>query len=90
MGSCRAQKPCAPGTSGSSRPPAGCGTRATPAATPYAETTAGELAQLITGRRRLGSKDIAEIHRLISELELLELSATVNRPKDAASRTWRS
>jgi len=33
-----------------------------PAASPYAETTAGELAQLITGRRRLGGKDIAEIH----------------------------
>jgi hypothetical protein len=53
-----------------------------PAAQPYAETTAGELAQLITGRRRLGGKDIAEIHRLLSELEQLELSAPVNAPKD--------
>ena len=53
-----------------------------PAACTYAETTAGELAQLITGRRRLGGRDIADIHRLLSELELLELSATVNRPKD--------
>jgi hypothetical protein len=44
-------------------------------ARPYAETTAGELAQLITGRRRLGGKDIAEIHRLLAELEQLELSA---------------
>jgi hypothetical protein len=55
-----------------------------PAARPYAETTAGELAQLITGRRRLGGKDIGEIHRLLSELELLELSATVNPPRDGA------
>jgi hypothetical protein len=51
------------------------------AACPYAETTAGELVQLITGRQRLGGKDIAEIHRLSTELEQLELSATVNRPK---------
>ena len=42
-----------------------------PAASPYAETTAGELAQLITGRRRLGGKDIGEIHRLLAELEQL-------------------
>ena len=55
-----------------------------PAASPYAETTAGELAQLITGRRRLGGKDIAEIHRLLAELEELQLSATVNRPKDGS------
>jgi hypothetical protein len=53
-----------------------------PAALPYAETTAGELAQLITGRRRLGGRDVAEIHRLLAELELLELSATVHAPKD--------
>ena len=53
-----------------------------PAAAPYAETTAGELAELITGRRRLGGKDIGEIHRLLAELEQLELSATVNRPPD--------
>jgi hypothetical protein len=53
-----------------------------PAADPYCETTAGELAQLITGRRRLGGKDIAEIHRLLADLELLELSATVNAPRD--------
>jgi hypothetical protein len=52
-----------------------------PAASPYAETTAGELAQLITGRRRLGGKDIAEIHRLLAQLEEVQLSATVNRPK---------
>jgi hypothetical protein len=53
-----------------------------PAAHPYCETTAGELAQLITGRRRLGGRDIAEIHRLLSDLEQLDLSATVNAPKD--------
>jgi hypothetical protein len=53
-----------------------------PAALPYCETTAGELAQLITGRRRLGGKDVAEIHRLLADLERLELSATVNAPKD--------
>lgn len=55
-----------------------------PAAHPYAETTAGELAQLITGRRRLGGKDIREIHRLLAELEQLELTATVNPPKDGS------
>jgi hypothetical protein len=55
-----------------------------PAASPYAETTAGELAQLITGRRRLGGRDIAEIHRLLAELEQLQLSATVNPPKDGS------
>jgi hypothetical protein len=55
-----------------------------PGASPYAETTAGELAQLITGRRRLGGKDISEIHRLLAELEQLKLTATVNRPKDGS------
>jgi SEC-C motif len=55
-----------------------------PAASPYAETTAGELAQLITGRQRLGGKDIAEIHRLLAQLEEVQLSATVNRPKDGS------
>jgi hypothetical protein len=55
-----------------------------PAACPYAETTAGELAQLITGRRRQGGKDIAEIHRLLAELEQVQFSASVNRPKDGS------
>lgn len=55
-----------------------------PACSPYAETTAGELAQLITGRRRLGGKDIGDVHRLLVELEQLELSATVNVPKDGS------
>jgi len=53
-----------------------------PATSPYAETTADELAQLITGRRRLGGKDVGEIHRLLAQLEELQLSATMNRPKD--------
>ena len=56
-----------------------------PTAEPYAATTAGELVQLITGRRRLGGKDIAEMHRVLAELEQLELSATVNRPKDGST-----
>jgi len=60
-----------------------------PAACPYAETTAGELAQLITGRRRLGGKDIAEIHRLLADLGQLELSATVNAPKDGGKPNLR-
>ena len=55
-----------------------------PAGAPYAEATAGELAQLITGRQRLGGKDIADIHRLLTELDQLEISATVNRPKDGS------
>ena len=53
-----------------------------PSARAYAETSAGELGQLITGRRRLGGKDIHEIYRLLAELEQLELSATLNPPKD--------
>jgi hypothetical protein len=44
-----------------------------PVGKPYAETTAGELAQLLTGRRRLGGKDIADVHRNLVELEDLEL-----------------
>jgi hypothetical protein len=32
----------------------------------------------ITGRRRLGGKDIRDIHRVLAELEQLELNATVN------------
>src|SRR5450631_2530264 len=55
-----------------------------PAASLYAETTAGELAQLITGRRRQGGKDIAEIHRLLAQLEEVQLSATVHCPKDGS------
>jgi hypothetical protein len=55
-----------------------------PAAHPYAECSASELAQKITGRRRLGGKDIAHVHRLLSELVELELSATVNPPKDGS------
>ncbi len=53
-----------------------------PAADPYAECSGSELAQMITGRRRLGGKDIAHVHRLLGELVQLELSATVNPPKD--------
>jgi len=52
-----------------------------PQARSYAECTAGELAQLITGRRRLGGKDIRDIHRVLAELEQLELTPTVNSPK---------
>jgi hypothetical protein len=37
---------------------------------------------LITGRRRLGGKDIAHVHRLLGELVDLELTATVNPSKD--------
>jgi hypothetical protein len=55
-----------------------------PAACRYAQTTAGELAQLITGRRRLGGKDVREIHRLLAELEQLDLTATLNRPTDGS------
>ncbi len=53
-----------------------------PAARPYAEATAGELAQLITGRVRLGGKDLREVHRLLADLEALEILASVQRPKD--------
>jgi hypothetical protein len=56
-----------------------------PQAHPYAETSAGELAQLITGRRHLGGKDVREIHRALADLEELEVSAPVNRPRDGAA-----
>lgn len=51
-------------------------------ALPYAATTAGELAQLLTGRQRLGGKDIADVHGWLLELERLVLAATVNPPLD--------
>jgi hypothetical protein len=50
----------------------------------YAQTTAGELAQLIWGRRRLGGKDVREIHRLLAELEQLDVSAAMNQPRDGS------
>ncbi|MGA2928973.1 MAG: SEC-C metal-binding domain-containing protein [Solirubrobacteraceae bacterium] len=53
-----------------------------PAGHEYAASTAGELAQLVGGRRRLGGKDIAAVHRALSELEQLALHATVNTPSD--------
>ena len=52
---------------------------------PYAEASAGELAQLITGRQRLGGKDVREVHRLLADLEQLDLSAVVARPKDGTA-----
>ncbi len=36
----------------------------------YAATTAGELAQLWGGRRRLGGKDIAAVHRALADPDL--------------------
>jgi hypothetical protein len=56
-----------------------------PQAHPYAEASAGELAQLITGRQRLGGKDVREVHRLLADLEQLDLSAVVARPKDGTA-----
>jgi len=54
-------------------------------ALPYAATTAGELAQLVTGRERLGGKDVRDVHRWLAELELLQLSASVNPSPDGGS-----
>jgi hypothetical protein len=54
-------------------------------ARPYAATTAGELAQLLTGRVRLGGKDVRNVHRLLAEVEDLELEATVNAPPEGGS-----
>lgn len=49
----------------------------------YAATTAGELAQLLTGRMRLGGKDVRDVHRWLAELEgLEELSASVKAPPE--------
>lgn len=56
-----------------------------PQAHEYAATTAGELAQLLTGRVRLGGKDVGDVHRLLSELEDLELSASVNAPPEGGA-----
>jgi hypothetical protein len=53
-----------------------------PQALPYAATTAGELVQVLTGRVRLGGKDVRDMHRLLAELEDLELEATVNPPPE--------
>jgi len=54
-------------------------------ALPYAATTAGELAQLVTGRERLGGKDVRDVHRWLDELELLQLSASVNPSPEGGS-----
>jgi hypothetical protein len=43
----------------------------------FAEFTAGELVQLTTGRRRVGGKDVAEIHGRLEDLAQLELQADV-------------
>jgi hypothetical protein len=48
----------------------------------YAATTAGELAQLLTGRVRLGGKDVRDVHRMLAELEQLAVEAEVNPPRD--------
>jgi len=52
----------------------------------YAATTAGELAQLLTGRRRLGGKDVRDVHRWLAELEGLECSASVKPPPEGLPR----
>ena len=62
-----------------------CGTRATRKPTRTPRSSAGELAQLITGRQRLGGKDVGEIHRLLADLERLELTGGLNRPKDGTA-----
>jgi len=90
-GPCRVRRRSAPGISGSSPRAGGLWHSRNPAACPYAETTAGELAQLITGRRRHGGKDITEIHRLLAQLEGgAALSDRKSAPGTAARGTWHS
>ena len=44
----------------------------------WVDCTAGELVQLLDGASRVGGKQIARIHRLLAELEQLELRADVD------------
>ncbi|MGI8749976.1 MAG: hypothetical protein ACR2J6_05400 [Thermoleophilaceae bacterium] len=43
----------------------------------YVDVTGGELVQLLTGRRRVGGKDVVWVHGLLADLEALEISADV-------------
>jgi len=43
----------------------------------YLDTTAGELAQLLWGRTRLGGRDLRTIHELLADFEALDLRADV-------------
>lgn len=51
----------------------------------YVDVTAGELVQLLTGRRRVGGKDVAWAHGLLADLETLELRAEVQASRQGAS-----
>ncbi|HMS71407.1 MAG TPA: hypothetical protein PKB03_00085 [Baekduia sp.] len=42
---------------------------------PYVGCTAGELTQLLSGRTRHGGRDVETIHRLLADLEQLQLTA---------------
>ncbi len=46
-----------------------------PEGVPYAQTTAEELADLMTKRRRGGGKDLADVHRTLEEILHLDLHA---------------
>jgi hypothetical protein len=52
----------------------------------HVDVTAGELVQLLTGRRRVGGKDVAWVHGLLADLETLELRAEVE-DKPSARRS---
>lgn len=51
----------------------------------YVDVTAGELVQLLTGRRRVGGKDVVWVHGLLADLETLELRAEVQASRQGAS-----
>jgi hypothetical protein len=44
----------------------------------HVDCTAGELVQLLEGNGRIGGKQIARVHRLLADLEQLQLHATVD------------
>jgi len=44
----------------------------------FVDVTAGELVQLLTGRRRVGGKDVAWVHGLLADWEAVELDADVS------------
>ena len=51
----------------------------------HVDLTAGELVQLLTGRQRIGGKDVAWIHGVLADLETLDIEADVKAGADTSS-----
>lgn len=57
----------------------------------HVDCTAGEFVQLLTGRRRVGGKDVAWVHGLLADLETLELYADVkDKPGKSGPKPYRA